>query len=200
MTQITLASASPRRRDLMDLLGVEFRVVPSLVDEEAVDLPRVHPGAFVRALAMLKAEEVAERMAERMKEGLVLGADTVVVLEEEIIGKPRDVTDAARMLNALKGRTHQVFTGLALIHMENGVAVGQLEDHVETDVRMRNFSSDTLHAYLDTGEPLDKAGAYGIQGRGAILVEGITGDFYNVMGLPLARLSEMLERFGVRCL
>jgi septum formation protein len=196
MPSIILASASPRRRELMSLLGVEFQVVPSVVDEETVDLPHVHPGAFVRALAMLKAEDVAERV----KDGLILGADTVVVLGEEIIGKPRDVADAARMLNALKGRTHQVFTGLALIRVENGVTMSQAEDHVETDVRMRNFSAETLHAYLDTGEPLDKAGAYGIQGRGAVLVEGIAGDFYNVVGLPLARLSEMLESFGVRCL
>lgn len=180
----------------MELLGIDFQVVPSLLDERSLDVPNVHPGAYVRALAMLKAEEVAERV----REGLVLGADTVVVLENEILGKPADLADAARMLKALSGRTHQVFTGLALLQCQGGVVAGQAEDHVETDVRMRPYSLETLHAYLDTGEPMDKAGAYAIQGRGSLLVEGIAGDFFNVVGLPVARVAEMLEAFDVRCL
>ena len=104
------------------------------------------------------------------------------------------------MLKALSGRTHQVFTGLALLNCRDGVVTAQEEDHVETGVHMRPFSAETLHAYLDTGEPMDKAGAYAIQGRGALLVDGIAGDFFNVVGLPIARVAEMLDRFGVRCL
>ena len=195
MTVVTLASASPRRADLMRMLGVKFQVVPSLVDEEALEVPFAHPEAYVRALAMIKAEEVAERV----RDGLILGADTVVVLDGDILGKPADVADAAHILNRLKGRTHQVFTGVALLRCENGVISARAEDHVETGVKMRPFSPETVHAYLDTGEPMDKAGAYGIQGKGALLVEGIMGDYYNVVGLPIGRVAEMLEEFGVRC-
>lgn len=193
---LILASASPRRRELVGLLGIDVEVVPSLLDESAADVPRVHPGAYVRALAMMKAEEVADRL----RDGLVLGADTVVVLDGEILGKPVDLADAARMLKALRGRTHQVYTGLALVRCQDGVVTARAEEHVETDVHMRPFSTATLHAYLDTGEPMDKAGAYAIQERGALLVEGIAGDFFNVVGLPVARVAEMLEAFDVRCL
>jgi septum formation protein len=194
--QLTLASASPRRRELIRLLGVEFQVIPSMLDEEAQDLGRLHPGAYVRALAMLKAEEVAMRVGA----GLILGADTVVVLDQEIMGKPKDLADASRMLNGLRGRTHQVYTGIALLRHENGVITDRLEDAVKTDVHMKPFSPETLHAYLDTGEPMDKAGAYAIQGRGSVLIAGISGDFFNVVGLPVSRVSEMLELFGIRCL
>ncbi len=196
MPLLTLASASPRRHELIRLLGLDHQIVPSLLDEAAILIPPGHPGGYVRALAMAKAEEVAERVHE----GFVLGADTVVVLDEEILGKPKDVTDAVEMLNRLRGRTHQVFTGVALLHCQAGVVAGRAEDHVETAVKMKSFSNETLHAYLDTGEPMDKAGAYAIQGRGALLIEGIVGDYYNVMGLPIARVAEMLEAYGVRCL
>jgi septum formation protein len=193
---LTLASASPRRRELIQLLGVEYQVIPSTVDEEAAGIPVAHPGAYVRALAMLKAEDVALNV----KDGIVLGADTVVVLNNEILGKPIDLRDASRMLKVLSGRTHKVLTGIALLRMYQGEIMDRKEDHVETDVRMRPYSSATLHAYLDTGEPMDKAGAYAIQGRGALLVEGIIGDFFNVVGLPVGRVAEMLEDYGIQCL
>ncbi|MBW3623294.1 MAG: Maf family protein [Armatimonadetes bacterium] len=196
MSVITLASASPRRAELIRLLGVEHRIVPSLLVEEEAQVPLAHPEAYVRALSMLKAEEVAERV----RDGVILAADTVVALKGEILGKPKDVADAARMLNGLRGRTHKVFTGIALVRCEDGIPTLRSEDHVETDVHMRPFSDQTLHAYLDTGEPMDKAGAYGIQGKGALLVEGIIGDYYNVVGLPIGRVAEMLEAFGIRCL
>lgn len=195
MSLLTLASASPRRAELMQILGVKHQIVPSLVDESSVGMV-LRPESYVRALAMLKAEEVAERI----RDGLVLGADTVVVLDDQILGKPSDVADAAHMLGRLRGRTHQVFTGVALVRCVSGVVSERIEDHAETEVRMRPFSDQILHAYLDTGEPMDKAGAYGIQGRGALLVEGIVGDFYNVMGLPVGRVAEMLDEFGIRCL
>ncbi len=196
MPLLTLASASPRRQELIRLLGIPFQTVPSLVDEAAMGLPPGQPAATTRVLAMAKAEEVAERV----RDGLILGADTVVALEHQIFGKPKDVTDAAEMLHRLRGRTHHVYTGIALLHCRDGVIVGRSEDHVETAVRMKTFSLETLHAYLDTGEPMDKAGAYAIQGRGALLIEGIAGDYSNVVGLPISRVADMLEVYGVRCL
>ena len=196
MAVLTLGSASPRRRELLGLLALDFDVTPSRVDESSVDSRNVDPGAFVRALATMKAEEVGERI----RDGLVLGADTVVVLDQEILGKPVDLADAERMLRALAGRLHRVVTGLSLIRFQDRVPVQRVEDHVETTVRMRAFSPETLQAYLDTGEPMDKAGAYAIQGRGALLVKGIVGDFFNVVGLPVGRLAEMLGEFGIRCL
>ncbi|HEY3283863.1 MAG TPA: Maf family protein [Armatimonadota bacterium] len=193
--QLVLASASPRRRDLLGILGIPFDVVPSDVNEDVSEAAAT-PGAFVRAAAMLKAEEVARTT----RTGVVLGADTIVHVDGEILGKPTSLADAARMLRRLSGRTHQVLTGVAVIEMLGGRPIGRFEDHVETDVRFRKLSPEIIAAYLDTGEPMDKAGAYGIQEKGSLLVDGIVGCFYNVVGLPLSRVAEMLEVVGLKAL
>ena len=182
---LILASASPRRAELLKQVGIPFRQVVSGVDEDLHD--PADPEDHVRELSRRKAADVARQMSS----GIVLGADTVVVLDKHILGKPADGGEAAAMLTMLSGRTHQVYTGLTLIDVAQDVSVS----HVEvTEVTFRKLSRDEISDYVATGEPLDKAGAYGIQGRGALLVSGIKGCYYNVVGLPLARLLELLHR------
>lgn len=178
---LTLASASPRRRQLLEMLGIAVRVVPSHVPE--VRQPLETPMEYVERLARAKALGVPG--------GLVLGADTTVVLDHDILEKPADPGDALRMLQALQGRTHQVLTSVALA---TGGAVHQATD--VTDVTFRPLDEPFLAAYVATGEPMDKAGAYGIQGYGAALVERIEGDFFGVMGLPLRLVLGLLEQGG----
>jgi len=185
---IVLASASPRRRELLSMLGVkDFQIIPALGEETAE--PGLSPEALVCALSLAKAQEVASKCSET---ALVLAADTIVVLDGQIMGKPANKKDALRMLSALSGRAHTVFTGVTV--MRNGETRTEFE---QTQVRFRTMTEREIVAYIDTGEPMDKAGAYGAQGIGALFVEGIEGDFFNVMGLPLCRLSKMLEKLGV---
>jgi septum formation protein len=189
---LLLASASPRRQDLMRQVGLRFEVRPSDVDESATGLPE-DPAEQARALALMKAEAVAASA----EEGLVIGADTVVVLDAHILGKPADDADALRMLGMLQGRTHQVITGLAVLEIRDGAVVDRDVTHVSTAVTMRAASPDELRAYIATGEPHDKAGAYAIQGYGAAFVEGIVGDYFNVVGLPLFTLCRILKKHGL---
>lgn len=184
---IVLASASPRRRELLSMLGLDFKVIPAH-GEERLDLS-LAPGAQVAALSRQKAEEVAKRCPP---DTLVIAADTIVALDGQLLGKPADEGEAARMLARLSGREHAVFTGVTVLR--DGSALSEFE---ETRVRFRTLTRREIEAYIKTGEPMDKAGAYGAQGIGALFVEGITGDFFNVMGLPLCRLSQMLEKLGV---
>lgn len=190
--EIILASASPRRVALLTQIGLPFRVQPSTVDEEGTNAPGngAPPEAQTSRLARAKAEEVAGREGR----GLVIGADTVVVCAGTILGKPRDAEEARAFLLRLAGRTHHVVTGVAVVQAETGRA--EVASAV-TAVRMRAFDPAEAAAYVTTGEPLDKAGAYAIQGRGALLVEGIEGDYSNVVGLPLPTLALLLRRFGV---
>ena len=190
--QIILASASPRREALLAQVGLPFRVEPSGVDE---DKPRRtgDPASFVEQAALAKAEEVAARI----RNGLVLGADTVVVIGRRVLGKPASAAQARRMLERLSGATHQVYTGLALVRVKGGKVTRRRTAHEVTAVTMCHLTPEDVAAYVATGEPLDKAGAYGIQGRGAVLIERIEGCYYNVVGLPLARLARMLEELGV---
>lgn len=190
--RIILASASPRREALLKQIGVAFRVMPSRVSEEKAGRSG-DPGSFVERAALAKAEDVAARVAH----GLVLGADTVVVLGREILGKPSSPADAQRMLERLSGVTHRVYTGLALVRAEHRRVIHRRTAHELTRVTMRRLRREDISGYIATGEPLDKAGAYGIQGRGAMLVEHIEGCYFNVVGLPLARLTDMLTEFGV---
>ena len=185
---IVLASSSPRRHELLARLGLPFEIAVSGVDEEASpDLP---PDALVIELADQKARAVAAGRAA----GLVVGADTTVVLDGAVLGKPADPTDAVRMLGLLRDRVHRVYTGVAVVD----VATGRIERGlVGCDVRMRAYGDDEIATYVATGEPLDKAGAYGIQGRGGSLVVGVDGCFNNVVGLPLCELATLLGRFGV---
>ncbi len=147
------------------------------------------PAEHVRLLSRRKAEQVARDLSS----GLVIGADTVVAIEGEILEKPSDAEDAVRMLSRLSGRTHEVFTGITLVEADTGVT---LSDVVRTDVVMRRLSRDDIQRYVATGEPMDKAGAYAAQGMAAPFVERVNGCFYNVVGLPLARLWEMLKEMG----
>ncbi len=182
-----LASASPRRTNILTQIGVVHEVIPAEVDEIS-NVP-AEPGAHVRVLAERKALWVASRRPE----ALVLGADTVVYQENEILGKPSNFDDACRMVERLAGNEHQVFTGIALA----GPASREVESSFEvTRVRFRPLYKNHIKLYVSTGEPFDKAGAYGIQGFGATLVESIEGCYFNVMGLPLTRLLRMLAARG----
>jgi septum formation protein len=183
-SDIVLASVSPRRLELLKLLVRDFRVEPSGFDESCglhIDEPEPH----VLYQSGMKAREVAARFAE----AVVIGADTIVVVDDRILGKPADEDDAAAMLRSLSGRVHQVYTGIAVI--SNGRLLQACEC---TDVRFRELSPEVISRYIDTGEPMDKAGAYAIQGKGAALIERIDGCFFNVVGLPIYRLSRLLEQ------
>jgi len=178
---LTLASSSPRRRQLLEMLGMTVRVVPPNIPE--IRRPVETPVDYVERLAREKALAVTGR--------LVLGADTTVVVRDEVLEKPVDTPDALRMLRKLQGRTHQVVTSVALVADE---AIHQATD--VTNVVFRRMEESFLEAYVATGEPMDKAGAYGIQGYGAALVERIDGDFFSVMGLPIRLVLDLLEQAG----
>ena len=181
-----LASSSPRRRELLDLAGIPYLAAPTDADERfAGGTP---PEEAVRLLARRKAEACFAQHPD----GVVLGADTVVSLGGRILGKPKTPAHAAEMLRLLSGKTHEVFTGFCVL------AQGRCEAAAErTEVAFYPLSEAEIQAYVATGEPLDKAGAYGIQGRGALLVRGIHGDYYNVMGLPIARVARLLRTFAL---
>ena len=189
--EIILASGSPRRRELLERMGIEeFDIITSDVDETLDDsLP---PAMQVEQLSCRKAEAVA---AEQPDDALIIAADTVVALDGTILGKPADEADAFRMLSALSGVRHHVYTGVTVILGDK-----TLTRHEVTSVDFRSLEPEEIELYIATGECMDKAGAYGIQGYGALLIEGITGDYYNVMGLPVALLAQMLKEFGVDCL
>ena len=186
--QIILASASPRRRELMGLYGVPFTIRAADIDE-TMD-PGKPPFDEVARVSRCKALAVS-----REPEDVVVAADTIVVCQGEVLGKPRDKEDAARMLRLLSGSTHQVMTGCTVLQGSRAETFTQV-----TQLHFRPLSEKEIHRYIATGEPMDKAGAYGIQGYGALLVEGIEGDYFNVVGLPVCRLGRMLARFGVDAL
>jgi nucleoside triphosphate pyrophosphatase len=181
MPTLVLASASPRRRQLLEMLGIPVEVRPSHIPEQRAD--GESPVEYAERLAREKAASVGGE--------LVLGADTVVLLDDELLEKPADDRDALEMLRKLQGRTHHVITSVALL--ANGTT-RQATDI--TAVTFRPCDDDFLKAYIATGEPMDKAGAYGIQGYGAALVERVEGDFFGVMGLPLRLVLELLEQSG----
>ncbi|MFB5763402.1 Maf family protein [Paenibacillus medicaginis] len=193
--KLILASASPRRRELLASLQLPFEVVPSHADESVE--AGWSPDKIVETLALRKAGAVVRTVREQYDSALIIGSDTIVVLDGEVLGKPVDKADAARMITLLQGRTHRVFTGVACIHTGTG------EQHVgfrETAVTMKPLDAEAIAAYVETGEPADKAGAYAIQGLGATLIEGIQGCYFNVVGLPISLLSDMLSGFGIRVL
>ncbi len=186
--KIILASASPRRSQLLSALGLDFTVCPSPADEPAPTLEDGrNPGAFVERLARLKAGAIKVK-----SDDLIIAADTVVVIDNEILGKPADSSHAAAMLRRLRGKTHRVYSGVCL---QQGARIESA--HEMTRVTFGDFSDEFIAAYVKTGEPLDKAGSYGAQGKGALLVTKIEGDYWNVVGLPLFRLAAMLREFGV---
>ena len=187
---IILASGSPRRRELLEMLGLEFEIRPAKGGEHPPEGSA--PEETVLALAGAKAEEIAEHSAEN---DVIIAADTIVWLDGKLLGKPHDEADAARMLRALSGREHEVWTGVALISGAERVSGAE-----QTYVKFRDLTDGEIAAYIATGEPMDKAGAYGAQGYASLFVEGIRGDFFNVMGLPLCRLGKMLGKLGVKLL
>jgi len=185
--RIILASNSPRRRELLQNAGIDFVSDPADVDESR--LPDELPSEYAVRLALEKALCTASRHAD----GLVVGADTVVVVHGEVLGKPASTEDAARMLGMLSGGTHEVITGVAVVDAATGRKMAVAETTV---VRMRGLTSAQIDTYVASGEPMDKAGGYGIQGRASIFIESVDGCYFNVVGLPMARLAAMLEEMG----
>ena len=185
---IILASQSPRRRELLGQMGIsDFIIRPARGEEKAA--PGLSPARLVEALSLQKGLEVAASAAPG---DIVISADTVVAVDGQVLGKPHSIQQAHEMLSALSGREHTVYTGVTVCRG------GQiLTQHEATTVRFRPLTAQEIDAYIATGEPMDKAGSYGIQGRGALLVEGISGDYFNVVGLPVCRLGRMLTQFGV---
>ncbi len=196
--QIVLASQSPRRSELLKQLGLDFIVKTSDLDES--NSVGLEASELVMHLAHEKAKIVASEIAEESgssKEFMVIGADTVVVRDGVILGKPEDSDDAFNMLKSLQGRWHEVMTGIAVIDMQNSKFTKGIE---VTRVKMKELDDEALRSYINTGEPVDKAGAYGIQGLGAVLVERIEGCYFNVVGLPISKLSDILKNYGVHVL
>jgi septum formation protein len=188
---LVLASASPRRKQILEQLGLTFRVMPSGFDERA--LAGETPEALVERLARGKAGEIVERLGRESETACVLGADTIVVIDREILGKPRDDEDALRMVMALAGRTHRVITGVALC-LPGGACESEI---FVTEVRFRPLSRESARAYVASGDGRDAAGAYAVQGRGAGLVAEISGSYTNVVGLPAAQTLDLLLRANV---
>lgn len=182
---IILASASPRRRELLEMLGMEFKIIPA---ENELSFPSLAPADAVAATALGKVLEVSEKC---QKSDIIIAADTMVCVDGRLLGKPASRDDAYNMLKMLSGREHQVYTGVAVSH--NGSSISDFE---MTSVRFCTMSDNDIQSYIDTNEPMDKAGSYGIQGKGSVFIEGITGDYFNVMGLPLHKLHNMLREFN----
>ena len=184
--RIILASASPRRRELLTLIGIPHEVTPADIDE--TERAGEAPAAYVERLAREKAAAVSKHAPE----ALVIGSDTTVVIDGSILGKPVDRADAARMLRLLSGRAHTVYTAVAV------ECEGRVESDIEVvAVTIRQLTDREIDAYIDTGEPMDKAGSYGIQGYGATIVERVDGDYFSVMGLSLVRLVRLMARLGL---
>jgi len=192
--RLILASTSPRRRELLGALGLSFEIQPSDFDEDAVPVGESSPEEWVVTLAAGKALAVAMQVKES---AIVIGADTTVVLDGACLGKPKDPEDACRMLRSLSGRTHTVYTGLAIIQVTNGEAQSPITDVVGTEVVFDELTDEVIEAYVATGEPLDKAGSYGIQGKALSFIPRISGDYFNVVGLPLNRLVSLLKQQGI---
>jgi len=182
---IILASASPRRKEILENTNVKFKIMASSIEE--LRLEGESPCQMVMRLAFEKGIDIASRQ----KSDLVISADTIVVLDNTVLGKPKDEIEARKMITSLSGRTHQVITGISLINLDNNK---KIIDYVISNVKFKNLSEEDINDYIRTKESLDKAGAYGIQGYGA-LVEEIQGDYFNIVGLPISRLSDLLKKY-----
>ncbi len=208
--RIILGSASPRRRELLAQIGMEFEVRVS--DKEEVYTSSI-PEEIVKELSLMKAENVASELLENIaddhtgnttdtdrdiKSTVIIGADTIVVLDDEILGKPSDEEDAVRMLTRLQGREHRVYTGVAVLDFGPDGEKTVINYPVGTKVYVNAMTEDEIRAYAATKDPLDKAGAYGIQGRFAAYIDRIDGDYYNVVGLPVSRVYRTLKEIGIK--
>ena len=193
---IILASNSPRRRELLSQVGLQYEVIPSEIEEQVT---KTVPSEVVLELSNQKCIDVAKGVIRNLPtqeyDVIVIGADTVVAYDNKIYGKPADKEDARRMLNELKGHSHSVFTGVTFARVHDKEIVDTRSFYEETLVYMLDYSDEIIDMYVESGEPLDKAGAYGIQGLGAILVERIEGDYNNVVGLPVSKVYHELKRF-----
>jgi len=189
MKKIVLASGSPRRREILENLGIDFEILVSDADESKIDKKSVSPPIYVQELALLKAVSAAEKLKD--KNALIISADTVVCLEGQILGKPKDDEDAEAMLLMLSGKCHSVFSGICVMDAKTLKSVCAKE---ETKVLFKELTPETIKNYVKTGEPRDKAGAYAVQGLGALFTEKVEGDFFNVIGLPVKRLFDILEK------
>lgn len=196
MKKIILGSASPRRRELLSQIGLEFEVVISHKDE---CYESTVPEEIVKELALMKAENAASELEDRggLNDTVVIGADTIVVLDHRILGKPKDEKDAYQMLSDLQGRAHQVYTGAAILDFGHDGKRDVCVHAVETKVYVHEMDRREILSYINTGEPMDKAGAYGIQGKFAAYIDKIEGDYYNVVGLPVSYVYQQLKRIGI---
>jgi septum formation protein len=188
MRKIILASASPRRKEILSTTGLEFAVCKSNYEED-LTLSR-EPRALARFLSRKKAEDVAQKYSD----AVVIAADTFIVYKDKLLGKPSGPDDARRMLKTLSGKAHSVITGFTVIDSRSNKKVSR---SIDTKVYFRKITQAEIDAYVRSGEPIDKAGAYAIQGLGAVFIERIEGDFYNVVGLPICALAESLRTFGI---
>lgn len=192
---LILASSSPRRQELIRSLQLPYQIIVSDVDETTE--AGLAPEHIVEQLSGRKASAVYERCKAdqaELRDGVIIGSDTIVVLNGEALGKPKDEEDAFRMLKSLQGKEHHVYSGVACIDLQTGL---RYVDHQRTAVWMKGLTDERIRRYIATGEPMDKAGSYAIQGLGATIVERIEGDYFNVVGLPMALLSDMLDRFSI---
>lgn len=199
MYRLILASESPRRKEIMEQMGINFETIPSHMKE---DITREDPSELVKTLASLKAGEVAARLKYERDNLIIIGADTVVYHNGHILGKPRDRDDAVRMLKEISGDVHNVYTGVSIIirRTEPDKSNGRDENivfSVKTQVAVKQLTMDEIEDYVDSGEPYDKAGAYAIQGRFGIYIKELHGDYYNVVGFPIARIYEELLDKGI---
>ena len=189
-TLFVLASKSPRRKELLKNIGIDAQIIPADIDESVYE--NLPPEKMVTQLAMLKAGDVARSFKGNT---VVIGADTCVCLGQEVFGKPKNASDAKRMLELLSGKTHEVYTGYCVVDCKSGISVAKSE---KTFVTFRNLSDEEINAYIQSGEPMDKAGAYGIQTLGSKFIRKIEGDYFNVVGLPVCALVELLrDEFSV---
>ena len=193
--RIYLASASPRRKELLKQVGLSFKTMPSTVEEK---ITKTEPGEVVEELSYQKAVDVCANLTAKGEEDfIVIGADTVVSCWGEILGKPKDKDDAARMLTKLQGGSHQVYTGVTLAWKYKDMSAMYATYSECTDVTMYSMTQEDIKSYVDSGEPMDKAGAYAIQGLCAAYIQGICGDYNNVVGLPVARVCQELKKRGL---
>lgn len=191
MRKIILASASPRRRELLEQIGAVFEVCSAKGEEK---ITKTDPGEAVEELSLGKCREI---FSEQKDDVTVIGADTIVTLDGKILGKPSSQEDAVKMLSMLRGRSHQVFTGVTVMSRE-GENVQTLTFHESSQVSFYPMSDREIQDYVHSGEPMDKAGAYGIQGKGAVFVREIQGDYNNVVGLPVAKLYQEMKNMGIQ--
>ncbi len=190
--KIVLASASPRRKELLQRFFDDFEIITD--SSEEIVIAEELPWETVQRLAKQKAKNIADGLKE---DAVVIGADTMVALGDVALGKPDDEEDAYKMLKSLSGKSHTVYTAVAVIDTKSGKDV---VEYVATEVKFKELTDKEIYSYIESKEPMDKAGAYGIQELGALLVEGINGDYFNVVGLPLCRLGKIFKEFGINLL